>query len=201
MSQYFVELAPDGRVARWSSSPIEGSDFTIPAELDPAEHYFDGADWVSLPPPPNPHAEFDPTTGVWTDPRPLVEQMSETSRAAILRVNETVGQIRRRYITTIPGQEMVYQAKEAEAKDYVALATAPAALDDFPLLAAEVGITAPTAYELAQLWLNMAAQWRGIAAQLETLRLGTIGAMEDAETRAEIETALASFTSGLGAFA
>lgn len=132
-------------------------------------------------------------------PASVARELGRQRAEAIRDVNFAVGEARKAFITAIPGQEMVYQAKEAEAKAYIA--SPPATLDDFPLLAAEVGITAPTAYELAQLWLNMAAQWRGIAAQLETLRLGTIGAIEDAETRAEIETALASFTSSLGAFA
>lgn len=95
-------------------------------------------------------------------------------------------------ITVLPGQEMIYQAKEAEALAWVA-AEAPG-LTDYPLLSAEIGITAPDADQLAQLWLNMARIWRDTAAGLEALRL-SIGAAIDAATQLiEVEIALAPIT-------
>lgn len=54
------------------------------------------------------------------------------------------------------------------------------------MLAAEVGITAPSAYELAQLWANMALLWRGIAARIEAIRLAAIRTAEEAETPIEL---------------
>lgn len=113
--------------------------------------------------------------------------------AATARINARIGEVRRAYITAIPGQEMLYQAKEAEARAYLAHDPAPPDLSDYPLLAAEVGITAETAIDLANLWLAMAAQWRAVAAQLETLRLGTIKTIGDATTLAAIASAEASF--------
>lgn len=99
---------------------------------------------------------------------------------AIARVNAAAGTLRGRYITIIPGQEMIYLAKEAEARAYLAETPEPATLDAYPLIAAEVGITAPTPYTLAQTWANMAAIWRGIAAQIETARLGAVAQIEAA---------------------
>jgi hypothetical protein len=96
---------------------------------------------------------------------------------------------RAQLITDLPGQDMVYLAKEAEARAWVSEATPDIA--DYPLLSAEVGITAPDADQLAQLWLNMAALWRSTAAQLEALRLSAQAAIAAAESEAEIAAALA----------
>ena len=78
------------------------------------------------------------------------------------------------FITAPPGQDLIHQAKEAEARAWItatnAASTIPATgpapvLADFPLLSAE--ITAPDAHSLAQLWLSMATLWRRAAAGLE----------------------------------
>jgi hypothetical protein len=53
---------------------------------------------------------------------------------------------------------------------YVAMDPLPQTLDDFPLMAAEVMITAPDAWQLAQVWLNMRAHLRLVGAQSERVR-------------------------------
>jgi hypothetical protein len=113
---------------------------------------------------------------------------------AVAQVNTRVGEMRAALITTLPGQEMLYLRKEDEARAYVALAEEPATLADFPLIAAEVGITAETPWQLAQLWLAMSALWKSTAAQLEGLRMSTIGAIGAATTAAEIDVAIIAFT-------
>ena len=92
------------------------------------------------------------------------------------------------FITVLPGQDLIYQAKEAEARAWIAdPAPDPA---NYPLLVAEIGITAPDAAQLAQLWLNMATLWRQAAAGLEALRLTVGAAVEAATTVEEVEAAL-----------
>ncbi len=93
-------------------------------------------------------------------------------------------------ITDLPGQQMIYLAKEAEARAWLADAAPNPA--EYPLLSAEVGITAPDAPSLAQLWLNMGQLWRAAAAQLEALRMSTLAAIDAAETPEDIEAALAA---------
>lgn len=66
---------------------------------------------------------------------------------------------------------MIYLAKEAEARAYLVDGTIG------PLLSAEVGITAPEPYQLAQLWVNLAALWRGAAAGIEGERSSRIKAV------------------------
>lgn len=104
--------------------------------------------------------------------------LQRAKRDAIAEVNNIVGDVRSRYITTAPGQEMIYLSKEAEARDCLA-DTGPVP-SSYPLLAAEVGITAETLAQVAQVILNIAGIWRGIAAELETLRFHAIAAIEDA---------------------
>lgn len=98
-----------------------------------------------------------------------------------------VAEARAAYITTLPGQQMIYLAKEAEARAYVA-EPAPD-LANYPLLSAEVGITAPDAWQLAQIWLALADLWRQAAAQIEAMRLGATAAIDAAVTVAEVEAA------------
>jgi hypothetical protein len=91
-------------------------------------------------------------------------------------------------ITDLPGQSMIYLAKEAEARAWMADPTPdPAA---YPLLSAELGITAPDAASLAQIWLNLATLWRSTAADLEALRLTTRAAIDAATTPEEVGAAV-----------
>ncbi|WP_299648033.1 hypothetical protein [uncultured Jannaschia sp.] len=136
----------------------------------------------------------------WVDDD-AVNMAFERSRAR-RRVDIAIGQFRRRHITVIDGQEGGYLSKEAEAKAYVAMDPEPADLADFPLLAAELGRatpTAPTPYQLAQLWLNMAAIWRPLFGATEALRLDANDAIQAAATKAEIDIGLANLTAQLDA--
>jgi hypothetical protein len=113
--------------------------------------------------------------------------------AAIRRINARAGEIRATFVTGIVGQEMLYLAKEEEARAWVA-DPAPV-LANYPLIAAEVGpgLTAPDADDLAQIWLNLGAQWRLVAAQIETARLGAVYAVEAAQSEAEIAAIEAAY--------
>lgn len=114
-------------------------------------------------------------------------QVGQARRALIDEINATIGAQRQAYITTLPGQEMIYGAKEAEAKAYLAADPEPSDLTDYPFLAAEVGVTAETAYQLAQVWLYMAHEWRTVGPQMEHLRLSLISDADAATTMVEIE--------------
>lgn len=77
---------------------------------------------------------------------------------------------RLKYITPGTGQAMTYQQKVAEAQGYKA-ATNPNPAD-YPILASEVGITAPTLSEVADTVLAAYRQWQQIGAGIEAVRLG-----------------------------
>lgn len=124
----------------------------------------------------------------------------QARKPAIDQINASADAVRRKYITAITGQDMVYKEKEGEAIRYVAENPEPTTLDNYPFIAAEVGVTAATAYEVAQVYLNSAAQWRQIGAALENARLGAIAAAETATTRASVEAAVADFEQAASAF-
>lgn len=101
----------------------------------------------------------------------LAAELSDHKIQSVQRINATIGAVRQRFITTAPGQEMIYLSKETEARACIAEADPDPA--DYPLLAAEIGITAPDLQSVAQTVMNLAAIWRLIGAQLEQIRLLT----------------------------
>lgn len=119
--------------------------------------------------------------------------LTKAKSDAITTINETVGRARLPYLTDIPGQQAIYTEKAAEAVAYVATDPAPETLVDFPLMAAEVMITAPDPWQLAQVWLNMQAQLRLVGAQSEQLRLGTQLAITNAANLNEVQEVMSAF--------
>jgi hypothetical protein len=98
---------------------------------------------------------------------------------------------RLKYITGGSGQAMTYQQKADEAKRYFAAVEAGGAPEasDYPLLSAEVGITAPTLGEVAAVVNNAFLQWQIIGGAIEAVRLGTKAAIDAAATIAEADAA------------
>ncbi|WP_375263733.1 hypothetical protein [Palleronia sp.] len=130
------------------------------------------------------------------------QNLASLRTLAIAEVNNAIGQTRSRYITVIPGQEMIYAEKEKEALEYIRQSGehAMVPLDDFPLIASEVGITASTAYEVAQIVAYLGAAWRRTAAALDKLRLGAIRRIEETTSRLEIDAAVAELKTSLETF-
>jgi hypothetical protein len=118
------------------------------------------------------------------------DRLDRAKAAAQARLIGVMSAARLAFVTPLPGQDMVYLAKETEARAWVGEVSPD--LADYPLLSAEVGITAPDANQLAQLWLNMASLWRGAAAELEGLRLSTQAAIAAAGSEAELATIMES---------
>ncbi len=139
-------------------------------------------------------AALPPDAPIYAAPTPPFEA---ARRLAIFAINRAAGAARARYITVIPGQEMLYIQKEMEASAFIA-DPAPD-MGAYPLITAEIGITAPTAYEVAQIYVNMAALLRHLAAAIEKMRLGAIAAIETASDAAAVEAARAAFLAQLSA--
>jgi hypothetical protein len=79
-----------------------------------------------------------------------------------------------RAVYASPDKAAIYLEKRDEAERWLASGE-PEDLDGFPYLAQETGVTAPTTYQLASLWINLSALW-----------LTQIGpAIEGAEQRAK----------------
>lgn len=96
-----------------------------------------------------------------------IEQLRANLKAAV----DAEAEIERlKYITPGSGQAMTYQQKVSEAQDLKAAANPLVA--DYPILSSEVGITAETLAEVADVVLLAFAQWQQIGAAIESIRLG-----------------------------
>lgn len=123
---------------------------------------------------------------------------TESYRAyAIDQVNYLAGRERLKLITNIPGQDMIYLQKESEALAYLSEDPEPATLDNYPFLAAEIGITAPTALDVAQTYYTLSGQFKAAGAALENARLGAIVTIENTEDAAVMEATLAAYKEGI----
>ena len=164
----------------------QDGEMAIEGHFDEEHEYFKGDDVFTYPPRPGEWAEFDLEKEVWIDPRGVAEL--EQERLVLLdKLNSFVAAQRRQFISDIPGQDMIYLRKEDEGRRYLALKVEPEDLSAFPMLAAEVGITAPTAYQLATIWVQLSAMWTNAAAQLETFRMKMDAAIQASTTFAELE--------------
>lgn len=177
----------------------EGESYLL-GSVNPSEVYVKAGEVKSYPPKPASYMTFDFTTETWVDPRTpedIAEDLANYILDVVFKVNSAVSTVRKNYITDIAGQDMIYMRKEEQAISYIA-ATDPI-LSQYPMIAAEVGLTATTAYEVAQVWLYMSDAWQQIAAGLENVRLTATYAIEAATTEAEVQAAYAAFETSLAA--
>lgn len=171
-----------GSDAHWEAAPVSG---TVVLALPK-----DGTFQVTVAA-PRPWMGCEATFVRGTGSAELVaDALNRAKDAGVDRVNDAIGDIRLKYVTDIPGQQTIYTEKQDEAQAYLAANPAPATLADYPLLAAEVGVTAPTAYQLAQVWANKAQLFKQVAAITERLRMQSGGAIAAATTEAGVDAAV-----------
>ena len=141
-------------------------------------------------------------------PQPTAEELAQRAEMlltraktlAVARVNQLVGAFRARIYTDIAGQDALYLEKRTEAVAYIReaeMSGEPKGLEDYPLLAGEVGITAPTAWQLAQIWLHVSDQFKAVGAATERLRMLAATAIADAPDDTAIEKAETAFVDAL----
>lgn len=144
--------------------------------------------------PPEPEPTSDESAAA------LAAQLISTKILAIDRINQRAGDLRKRIYTDIPGQDALYLEKRAEAVAYVAAVARgaePASLKDYPLLDSEVGVTAPAAWHLAQVWLNRSDQFKRVGAATERARMQASIAISAAPDTSTIESIEAQFNEAL----
>lgn len=124
--------------------------------------------------------------GIFVKLAPLVD-LDQVKATLIAQIDADAERARLAHITGGAGQAMSYLQKAAEAKACLADAEPDAAA--YPLLAAEVGITAPTLGEVAAVVAAAHAAWTVIGAQIEALRLGAKAAIAAATDAATAEAA------------
>lgn len=113
-----------------------------------------------------------------------IAQKKDALKAAVDIAAETE---RLKYITPGEGQALTYMQKSDEARRYLS-AEEPVA-SDYPLLSAEVGITAPDIGGVASVVHAAYSHWQQIGAAIEAARIGGKAAIEAAETGADAQAA------------
>lgn len=194
-----------GEILRSGSAPnpvdqiADDNEDWIAGEVDPSEYYVREGEAVPYPPRPNRWCRFNFALGEWFDPRTpaqLAVGLENAKALAIAQTNETRGAARMRFITALPGQDMVYIEKEREARDWVAArASGSNAPDpaDYPHLSREVGVTAPDMDAVAQVYLNMAAMFRVFSAVIEGEAMAVLAEVEAAPTAQAASAAAQAF--------
>lgn len=192
MLKYTVYSAVTGEILRTGQCQEEAfllqageGEACLQGEFDAELFYVVDGMLVEYPPKPHRFSKFDFITKQWFDPRPI----STLKQEAMKTLLRWVEQQRQAYVTPLPGQEMIYMAKEAEALRFIS--DADPDMTTYPFISQEIGITAGTAYEIAQLWAWMGHFWRETAASIEKVRLGVAAEIEAAETKEQIDAALA----------
>lgn len=141
----------------------------------------DGNEWVAI---ETPSAEILASYPDGTIEIPMVEPVSpslDDVKATLKNLIDAEAETQRlRFITGGAGQALTYAQKADEAKAFLAASDPVDA--DYPLLVAEIGITAPTILEVATVVHAAYAQWQQIGAAIEAMRLGTKAGIEDAAT-------------------
>lgn len=117
----------------------------------------------------------------------LGPKLDELRAQALSKVDKEAEAQRLRHITPGAGQALVYEQKRAEA---AAMASDPDPVaSNYPLLAAEVGITAPSLAEVGSKVRELSAAWLSMAAAIEGARLSAKAAIGAARTPPEIRAA------------
>ncbi|MAY32782.1 MAG: hypothetical protein CMM86_09275 [Rhodovulum sp.] len=209
MQRYFEYDLTSGLVVRvFACAPEQaevqataGAPYIAAGAADPAASYVWNDQILDLPPrPEGGHGlTFDPASAAWVDQRDaaaLAEDLDRARAAALAEVAAMVAEIRRAMISDLPGQDMIYLQKAAEASAFVA-AGSPDDLSGFPWIAADVGITAPTAAEVAAVILGLSDLWALVGAQMEHARLMARDEIATAGDPAEVAAAVDRFALAL----
>lgn len=103
-------------------------------------------------------------------------------------IDTAADSVRARFAT--PNMHQIYSDKRAEAERYLKLLAEGTGPDmaEFPYLSAEIGITAATATDLANLWIYMNQQWQTVASIIEQIRIASKAQIRDAASQKQIDT-------------
>lgn len=121
------------------------------------------------------------------DPIEVAQELVNLRTAAKLRIDAAAAACRLTFITDGAGQATTYQQKMEEAKAYIADTSLTA--DECPHIFAEVGLTGQTAWEVAQVVVNLHEIGRIKSAKIEPKRLAAKAAIAAAETAEAIGAA------------
>ncbi|TAY66563.1 hypothetical protein ELG88_09855 [Rhizobium leguminosarum] len=117
-------------------------------------------------------------------------QLTRLKTMIKLEIDASAEAERLKYITPGSGQALTYSQKSDEANRYLAATSRVAA--DYPLLSAEVGITASDISGVAAVVKAAFEQWQIIGARIEASRLRAKASIEEASTEEAVRAAAAA---------
>ena len=174
-------------------APVDTNYIEIEDHTNPNDLYLKDGLIKVRPTCPGEYYSFDTVSESWVDDS--LTRLPEIKSKALRFVDEECSKVRSSYVTDISGQEMIYTMKRDEAVAY--LNDSDPILSDYPLISAEIGITATTAYEVAQIFINMSAMFTQALAALENIRLIAVSTINSATEKTGVDTALEDFSAGL----
>lgn len=144
--------------------------------FDQSDYYIADGEAVAKPPRPSETHDFDYASKTWINNE--AEYLPDLKANASAQVNEIRGSTRLKYITDLPGQDALYAAKREEAVAYL---SDPDPDDNlYPLVKSEIGETAPTGFEVAQIFLNLNDLWREAAGAIDAACFAAKRQVQDA---------------------
>lgn len=123
----------------------------------------------------------------------VAKDLAALRAQGVSQISDATDVARRRFVTGITGQDMIYLEKEREAISYIALTSEPADLVQYPFIEAEVLAVGLTAYQVAQVTLYKAGLWRVVGAQIEALRISALAEVEGAVSVGEVSEIVADY--------
>lgn len=144
------------------------------------------AGFLPCPPEVRPGWVFDGKK--WSEPADVparsLDQLKMILKASVDAAAENE---RLKYITAGAGQALTYMQKADEARRYLSEDNPDPA--NYPLLSAEVGITAPDTRLVAETVSQAFILWQQVGAAIEATRLGTKAAIESSQSEDDAHAA------------
>lgn len=123
------------------------------------------------------------------------DELARARAEAVTRVNARVEAFRSQFAT--PGQAEIYAIKLEQARALVLNWFEPVDLSPWPAIVAEVGITAPTAWQVAQIILHQAARAKAALIASEAPRQAALAAIAGADDPDKLSPILADLIQAL----
>jgi hypothetical protein len=125
-------------------------------------------------------------------------ELAEAQRSAFSRIDAEATTARARHVTVIPGQELTYQRKADQAREYLALVPDARGAATFPLLIGEAAALGVDPAVHAGLILGRDAGWAMTEAAIEVARVSGKAAVRAA---GDVESVLAARDAAVAALA
>ena len=175
------------------------TEFFIEGAYSSERHYVKDGEVRDLPPRISQFHTFDAETETWLDlraPHQILHDLADAQGRAIQQINRIRGETRQRFITSIPGQDMVYMEKERSARAWMAEFQATGVeppSEAYPAISAEIGLTGETAFQVAYIYIHKSEEWRQLSPIIERVSIKYLNLTEKLHTVEELDALSAQY--------